>query len=229
MAAIECSSDKTPGRLKRTLPDQPARLALGPTDMSKKAATRELILDQALDLTSEVGLEGLTFGVLAKRVGMSKSGLYAHFQSKESLQCQVLDAAAQRFIDDVIAPTLKQARGLPRLRTLFDLWMMWETELLSGGCPFVAAATEFDDREGPVRRKIVGHLRDMLGVISRAAKISIEEGHLRSDLNAEQFAYEFWAALLAYHQFGRLFQAEDARDKAYQAFENLIKTSSSQS
>lgn len=191
--------------------------------MTKGSDTRRLILGHALDLTSEVGLEGLTIGVLAKRVGMSKSGLYAHFQSKEELQCAVLDTAAERFIDVVLAPSLKRPRGLPRLQTLFERWILWETDALSGGCPFIAAAGEFDDRDGPVRDHLVGHLRDLLGAVTRSATIAVEEGHLRADLDVEQFAYEVWATLLAYHQYARLMRTGDAAERARRAFANQIR------
>ena len=112
--------------------------------MSRGEATRQQILVQALHLSSEVGIEGLTVGGLAKTVGMSKSGLFAHFGSKEDLQCAVLDAAAALFIDRVIAPALKQPRGLPRIERLYKGWIAWETTTLRGGCPFIGAG----DRTG---------------------------------------------------------------------------------
>lgn len=191
--------------------------------MSKSDETRSSILDQALDLSSEVGLEGLSLGTLAKRVEMSKSGLYAHFSSKENLQCAVLDTAAERFIDVVLSPALKQPRGLPRLRTLFQRWLRWEDNELTGGCLFIAAAAEFDDRPGPVRDRLVGHLRDVLGAIARAAQITKEEGHFREDLDVEQFRYDFWGILLSYQHFRRLLQVPEAQDYAHRAFERLIQ------
>lgn len=193
--------------------------------MSKGKETRNHILRQALDLSSEVGLEGLTIGALAKRVGMSKSGLYAHFESKEDLQNRVLNAAAERFVDAVLAQAIKRPRGLPRVQALFQRWLEWATEELSGGCPFIAAATEFDDRPGPVRDQLVAHIRDVPKSIARAAQISIEEGHFRDDLDADQFAFEFWGILLAYHNYARLMRRDDARKRASQAFENLIQNS----
>lgn len=190
--------------------------------MTKGDDTRRTILEHAVDLSSELGLEGLTIGTLAREAGMSKSGLYAHFGSKEELQCAVLDHAADQFVDVVVAPALKQPRGLPRLETLFERWLVWETDMLSGGCPFIAASHEFDDRPGPVRDRLVGHQRDLLGAIVRAAQIGVEEGHLRADLDLEQFAYEMWATLLAYQSFSRLMQTADAAERARRAFANLI-------
>ena len=190
--------------------------------MGKGDDTRRAILDLALDLASKIGLEGLTFGVLAKRAGMSKSGLYAHFDSKESLQCRVLDAAAKRFVDVVLAPALKRSRGLPRIEELFVRWLRWETEELKGGCPFAAAATEFDDRPGPVKDTLIAHLRDLLGSVSRAAAIAIEEGHFQAELDAEQFAFEFWAVLIAHQHYGRLLGHPDAGVRARHAFDALV-------
>lgn len=193
--------------------------------MGKGEETRNAILREALDLSSQIGLEGLSFGVLAKRAGMSKSGLYAHFDTKENLQCQVLDTAAERFVDVVVAPALKQRRGLPRLQTLFENWLQWEGGGLSGGCPFVAASTEFDDRKGPVRDCLVGHLQDVLGVIARAAEIAVEVGDFRPDLDVQQFAYEFWAITLSYQHFFRLLGRVDAGARGRRAFESLLQKS----
>jgi len=190
--------------------------------MNKKADTRTAILQQALDLSSEIGLEGLSVGSLAKRVGMSKSGLYAHFESKEDLQAQVLDTAAALFVDVVMVRALKKPRGLPRIQALFDLWIEWSSEELSGGCPFISAATEYDDRSGPVRDTLVAHLRDLTGAMARATRISIEEGHFRKDLDVDQFTFEVWGILLSYHHFARLMRDDDARKRASQAFADLI-------
>ena len=193
--------------------------------MSKGEATRRLILDQALELSSELGLEALSIGVLAKRVGMSKSGLYAHFDSKEALQVQVLHAASSRFVDVVIAPALKEPRGLPRLTALFELWMRWDAEELSGGCPFMSGAVEFDDRPGVVRDTLRGHLRDLLDVVARAARISVEERHLRADLDVELFAFRMWGLLLSYQQYQRMLDHDNAVGLARTAFDELLQAS----
>lgn len=190
--------------------------------MGRGAETRAAILDEALMLASRVGLEALSIGVLAKRTGMSKSGLFAHFASKEGLQRDVLAEAAQRYTEVVLRPALKEPRGLPRVERLFERWLHWGTETFSGGCPFVAAATEFDDREGPVRAAVRGHLRDLLGAIARAVSIAVEEGHLAADTDPEQVAYELWAILLAFHHYERLLGDGAARARAEAAFAALI-------
>lgn len=191
--------------------------------MSKGDDTRGHILSRALDLASKVGLVGLTIGALAKQVKMSKSGLYAHFDSKEELQLQVLDVAAEHFVDVVLRRAFKEARGLPRVRALFRSWLDWETEELSGGCPFFTAATEYDDRPGPVRDKLVTQQQEVLETIARSASFAVQEEHFRADLDVDQFAFEFWAILQAYHHFARLLRREDARARADQAFHSLIR------
>ena len=194
--------------------------------MTKGDDTRRAVLRQAVELTSQVGLEGLTVGVLAKRVGLSKSGLYAHFESKEDLQGQVLDAAAEHYVNFVIRPAIDEPRGLPRLRRLFELWIRWGTDVFDGGCPFVAAVADFDDRPGsPVRDRLVYHLKNLLASVARAAQISVTEGHLRADLDADQFAYEFWAIGLAYQHYSRLLTDPEAVDRARRAFDALVRRS----
>ncbi|MEM9292517.1 MAG: TetR/AcrR family transcriptional regulator [Acidobacteriota bacterium] len=191
--------------------------------MSKGRETRQAILYRAVDLTSQVGLEGLSIGVLAKRAGMSKSGLYAHFGSKEELQREVLDAAADRFVDVVMAPAFREPRGLPRVERLFELWMWWGTQELSGGCPFVAAASDFEDRLGPVRDHLIVHLDDLLKEVAKTAQIAIDEGHFRPDLDVQQFAYEFWALVVVHQHYSKLFGYPRANERARAAFERMVR------
>jgi AcrR family transcriptional regulator/GNAT superfamily N-acetyltransferase len=191
--------------------------------MSKGKATRRSILHRALDLSSSVGLEGLTIGTLAARVGLSKSGLYAHFRSKEELQSQVLEAAGGLFIEEVVSPAFLAPRGLPRLRALFERWLDWTTDALSGGCVFIAAAVEFDDRPGPVRDVLVAQQQGVIDMIVKAARLGVDEGHLRRDLDLDQFAFGFWGILLSYHYFSRLLRADGARVRATRAFEDLLR------
>lgn len=192
--------------------------------MSKGEETRAAILEQALAVTSRLGLEGLSIGSLAQDLGMSKSGLFAHFGSKEDLQLRVLDLAVERYVEAVVRPALAQPRGEPRVRGLFDNWLAWaEASYLPGGCVFMATANELDDRPGPLRDRLVGYERQKLEALARAARIAQEEGHFRADLDAEQFAYELFAVMLAYHHFRRLLRAPDARDRARRAFDDLLR------
>lgn len=192
--------------------------------MSKGEETRAAILDRALATTSRLGLEGLSIGTLAGDLGMSKSGLFAHFGSKEDLQLQVLELAVDRFVEAVIRPALAEPRGEPRVRALFENWLGWpEASNLPGGCVFIATANELDDRPGSLRDRLVGYQRQWLATLARATSIAKEEGHFRNDLDTEQFAYETYAALLAYHHFSRLLRDPDAAGRARHAFEDLLR------
>lgn len=177
-------------------------------------------------MSSELGLEGLTIGVLAARVGMSKSGLYAHFDSKESLQLAVLDAGADRFKAVVLAPAFQSPRGRPRLEAIFANWLRWEHEEYPGGCPFLAAAADFDDRPGPVRDAVAGYVTQLSGAIARSATYAIEVGDLAPDADCELFAFETWGILLAYQQYRRLLGAADAETRAWDAFRSLLDRNS---
>src|SRR5262245_46047208 len=112
-------------------------------------STRIEILERATTLARSLGLRGVTIGHLAADLKLSKSGLFAHFGSREALEIAILDHAAERFVDDVIRPALAEPRGAPRLGAAFERWLAWSET--SGGCLFVAAVTEYDDCPGPVR------------------------------------------------------------------------------
>jgi AcrR family transcriptional regulator len=194
--------------------------------MSKGETTRAAILDDALSLASRIGLEGLSIGELAKRTEMSKSGLFAHFSSKENLQVEVLRVAAQRFAEMVVAPAIRKPRGEPRVRALFENWLRWsKADFSPGGCIFIAASTELDDRPGPTRDFLVGAQRDFMAVMAKSAQIAVEEGHFRSGLDTEQFAYEMYSIYLSYHHFARLLRSPHAERRARRAFEALLERS----
>lgn len=190
--------------------------------VSKAPRTRQRILEHAVELASQLGVEGLTLGRLAEELGLSKSGLYAHFGSKEDLQIRILEAAAQRFIDVVVRPALKEPRGAPRVRALFEHWLRWASdEGRAGGCVFVAAATELDDRSGPARDALEASQRDWLTTLACACRIAQEEGHYRRDLDPDQVAFELQGILLAFHHRARLLRASDAVERARRAFLDL--------
>jgi AcrR family transcriptional regulator len=175
-------------------------------DMSKGQETKERILGEALDLASLVGIEGLTIGELAKATEMSKSGLFAHFDSKEDLQIEVLERASVLFIDNVITPALREPRGEPRVRALFERWLAWET-LRSGGCPFMAATFELDDRPGPVRDALEATQREWIDTLTTAIRIAMDEGHFHPDIDADQLAYEIYGVFMAFHLYHRAMDA----------------------
>lgn len=191
--------------------------------VSKGEETRQAVLERASSLASQVGLEGVTIGRLAEETGLSKSGLFAHFNSKEALQVQVLRHTSQAFVDRVIRPALKAPRGERRLRALVDAWFAWaRADTLKGGCLFVAAATEFDDREGPVRDELVRQQRDWLELIANVAATAKDEGEFRPELDAAQLAHEINGIALAYHHARRLLRDPRAEERARRAFESLI-------
>jgi AcrR family transcriptional regulator len=147
--------------------------------VSKGASTRSAVLGHALALASEVGLEGVTIGTLADRARMSKSGLFAHFDSKEALQIAVLDEAVSRFVETVVAPALRQKRGEPRLKALLENWLRWSNaDFMPGGCVFVASIADLDDRPGPVRDRLAASQRDWLDTLATAIRIGDRRGAL---------------------------------------------------
>ena len=193
--------------------------------MGKGEETKAAIVDEALELVSTVGLEKLTIGALASATGMSKSGLFAHFRSKEQLQLQVLEEARQRFVDIVIAPALKKPRGEARIRAIFESTMTrWEGDL-PGGCIFYAVSAELDDQPGPARDFLIATQRDYGETVKRAAAIAVEEGDFRSDLDLDQFVFEMGSITAAYHHFGRLLGDPKAEQHAFEAFDGLLARS----
>ena len=201
----------------------PAPAPAAPRATAKGERTREAILTHALALATRIGLEGLTIGRLAEDLHMSKSGLFAHFRSKEALQLEALRLARTRMIEQVVRPALTAPRGEARVRALFAGWLEWErSPTLPGGCPFMAASFELDDRPGPVREFVVQALRDWRDVLAGAARIAIKEGDFRPDLDPDQFAYDCQGVGLAFVHSARLFREPRARAHADAAFEALV-------
>ncbi len=193
--------------------------------MSKGEATRERILDRAFRLAAQQGLDGLSIGGLATDLGLSKSGLFAHFGSKEELQLEVLRAATVRFTDRVIQPALQAERGEPRLRVLFERWLRWYHDPKNpGGCIFLAAAVELDDQEGRPRSYLVETQQQMLTFIQGSVARAVEAGHFRRNVDAEQFAFELYGILQGCHFMSRLLRDSKAEQKARASFERLLES-----
>ncbi len=190
--------------------------------MGKGAETRETILDVASRRAAVVGLEGLTFGDLARELALSKSGLYAHFRSKEALQVEVLDREAGIFTDTVVRVALKAARGEPRVRALFEGWLGWMHSKKDTGCLFAAAAAELDDRPGPVRDRLVEQQRDLAELFVGVVRTAVNEGAFRADLDPEQFAFEAHGFILIFHHDSRLLHAKRALERAHRGFDRLV-------
>lgn len=188
---------------------------------SKGEATKLAVLEQAVDIASQIGLSGLTIGTLASRTELSKSGLFGHFRSKEALQLQVLAYARDNFTREVIHPALSAPRGEPRMRTLFDKWVIG-CRVSAPGCLFVSAATEFDDQPGPVRDQIVRDHRDLLEAVAQIFRTGISEGHWRPDADPDQFAHEIHSVMLGYFHAERLMRDPAAESRTRRAFERLL-------
>lgn len=192
--------------------------------MTKGEDTRSAVLDKALALATQLGFEGLTIGKLAEHVGMSKSGLFAHFASKENLELAILDEAVTRFVAIVVAPALKMPRGEPRVRALFDNWLVWaKQEWMPGGCIFVVAMVELDDRPGPPRDRLVATQKDWLSTLAGAARIAVEEGHFRKNVDPEQVAFEIYAIAHGYYFARRITDTARAERRARSAFERVLR------
>ncbi|WP_338871929.1 TetR/AcrR family transcriptional regulator [Myxococcus stipitatus] len=192
--------------------------------MRKGELTHQAILERAIQLASRVGLQGLSIGGLADELQLSKSGLFAHFRSKTSLQVEILNAATALFTERVIRPALMQPRGEPRVRALFEGWLTWEKEMVpEGGCIFVAAATELDDVPGPARDRLVQTQRDLLDCLAQAARIAIAERHFHDGLDVDQFAHDEYAMFLGFHHSARLMKDAHAEQRTRRAFEALLR------
>src|SRR3954464_14135423 len=190
---------------------------------SKGEQTRTAILDEALKIASRLGLEGLTIGSLADATGMSKSGLFAHFGSREDLQLAVLEHFAHLYGERVFVPVLKIERGLPRLRALFERWLDWTIASgLPGGCIMISAAAEYDDRPGPIRDCVIANQRRGSALCEKAVRLAIEEGHLKTGTDPEQIAFEMLGIVLASHNHRRLRGDGEPRKRALTAFAQLI-------
>lgn len=188
--------------------------------MSKGAETRQAILARAFELATVVGVSGLSIGRLAEATGLSKSGLFAHFGSKESLEVAVVEEASRQFVQEVMVPALRKQRGEPRIEALFENWLAWGTR--PGGCFFVGASAELDDRPGPPRDALVQACKDWIDELATAARIAVSERHFRADLDADQFAFELYSIMLGAHTFSRFLRSSTALDRARKAFDDLL-------
>jgi AcrR family transcriptional regulator len=201
------------------MPQAPERN--GPS--SKGEATRARILERALALAARVGLEGISIGELAQELGLSKSGLFAHFGSKEQLQLDVLDLAAEMFRSAVFEPAQRAQRGEAKVIRIFENLLAWVNDRgHPGGCIFLAGAFEWDDVPGPVRQRVVDWFEKFDAAIARAAQRACDGGEFRDDLDAELFGSELHGIILKYHLELRLLRNKKAAALARRAFERLL-------
>jgi AcrR family transcriptional regulator len=190
--------------------------------MQKGQQTRATILDAALSQASHMGLEGLSIGALADQTQMSKSGVFAHFGSREELQIAVIREYHARFEEEVFFPAVREARGLPRLRALFERWLRRVSVEVDSGCIYISGAVEFDDRPGPVRDALASMVRAWQAALERAIRLSIAEGHLKPDTDALQMLFEVHGLILALHHDARFLRLPGAVDRARTAFDRIV-------
>jgi AcrR family transcriptional regulator len=189
----------------------------------KGESTRGAVLGHAIALASEMGLDGVTIGKLAERSNLSKSGLFAHFQSKEALQIAILDEAVARFIAQVVMPALKEPRGEPRVRALLSRWYRWaRADFMPGGCVFVASIADLDDKPGPVRDRLAACQRDWLDTLSTAIRIGVEEGHFLAKLDHRQVAHELLTLAYGTHLISRLLRDPSADRRLARAVDRIL-------
>lgn len=193
-----------------------------PRPAQKGQQTRAAILDAALGLASHMGLEGLSIGALAEVTQMSKSGVFAHFGSREELQISVVREYHARFEEEVFYPALKEARGLPRLSALFERWVKRVSVEIDSGCIYISGAVEFDDRPGPVRDALASMVRAWHAALERAIRIAVEEGQLKPDTDVMQMLFEIHGLILALHHDARFLRQSGAPARAHKAFEHVL-------
>lgn len=191
--------------------------------MSKGEDTRERIVTRAFQLAGRDGLEGLTIGALADELKLSKSGLFAHFGSKEDLQIAVLDFASSRFTERVLVPSFKAPRGLPRLNKIFENWVGWLTDSsMPGGCFFQQANVELDDRVGRPHDTLVEQQKNLVDALAKSVQLAVDEKQLKKDTDARQVAFEFEGIMMALNMYYRLMKDRRAVERAESAFKRLL-------
>lgn len=193
--------------------------------MSKGQQTRATILSEALRTASVEGFQGISIGMLADRLKMSKSGLFAHFGSKEEMEKAVLEEAGKRFTEAVWAPARSAPRGRPRIEAVFRHWLDWSVDHqdLPGGCVFMKLSAEIGDRPGPVRDQLAEMQAQWQATLARCAQFAIQEGHFRDDLDPRQFAYELQGTLMAMKYYRGLLRDAGAVERAKAAFADLLE------
>ena len=190
--------------------------------LQKGQQTKQAIIGAALGLATQIGLEGLSIGALAEVMGMSKSGVFAHFGSREELQISVVREYHDRFEQEVFYPALQQPRGLIRLKTLFANWMQRTSAEIDSGCLYISGAVEFDDRPGPVRDALAASVMTWHTALRRALVLAKECGHLRAAADETQVAFEIHGLILAWHYEARFLKTPGSITRANQGFENIL-------
>ena len=190
--------------------------------MQKGRQTKAAIVDAALGLATQIGLEGLSIGALAEVIHMSKSGVFAHFGSREELQISVIREYHVRFEEEVFYPALQAPRGLPRLQAMFQNWMRRTSVEIDSGCLYISGAVEFDDRPGPVRDALAGSVKTWLEAMYRAVVQAKEVGHLREEADEHQMAFEIHGLILALHYEARFLKTPGSIERTHKGFDHIV-------
>jgi len=190
--------------------------------LSKGEETHAAILKAAVRHASAEGFDALTIGVLAEKTGLSKSGLFAHFGSKEELQIATINEAIRRFNETCMLPALSLPRGLARLNAMWDHWLTWTRDNDLVGCPLMTAMNEFDDKPGPVRDAVVEHMRRLHESLVKSVRMSIDSGELSTDTDPEQVAFELFGIASSCFRSRNLFHDPQATVRARRAYDRLI-------
>ena len=198
--------------------------AKGTAESKKGSVTKAAILQAALEIASKSGLEGLTIGNIAETVNMSKSGVFAHFGSREELQVEVVKAYYQRFQDLVFSPALLKPKGLPRLKKMISAWLKMSIGDDTSSCFFISGAAEFDDRTGIVRDALVQSVEDWRSAIRRAIKESIAAGHLKKTVNPDDLLFQLYSIVLGVHHDSRFLQNPKSLALANKLIKDIFAT-----
>jgi len=190
--------------------------------LMKCRQTKATIVNAALGLASQIGLEGMSIGALAEVTGMSKSGVFAHFGSREELQISVIREYHDQFESEVFYPALSCARGLPRLQSLFDNWMQRTTTEIDSGCIYISGAVEFDDRPGSVRDALASSVNTWQNALQRSVAQAQVEKHLTDKADPLQVAFEIHGLILALHYEARFLRNPGAADRARKGFSEIV-------
>ena len=199
-----------------------ASSAPGSAVMHKGQQTKSAIVDAALGLATQIGLEGLSIGALADVMHMSKSGVFAHFGSREELQISVIREYHARFEEEVFYPALQKPKGMPRLKALFQNWMNRTSVEIDSGCLYISGAVEFDDRPGPVRDALAGSVQTWLAAMYRAVVQAKEVGQLAQDADEHQMVFEIHGLILALHYEARFLKTPGSVHRANTGFMNTL-------
>jgi len=198
------------------------------TRTERSEATLGAIVETALDMALAEGLNSLSLGEVAKRAGMSKSGVFSRIGSREALQKAVIDEYGKRFLQDVFVPAMRESRGLPRLNAIMRLSIERVRKVeRHTGCLYSAGAFEFDDCDGPLRDLLLEHVLHWRATLRRSVDQAIEVGHLRADTDAEQLVFELDGLLVVLIREARFLRDPRACDRAWAAYERLIRSAAS--